>query len=99
MKIALALICAIVSASAFAAPDPHYCEMVGSLAKGITEDRDRGVSYQAELGKLKGATGGLASTADIFTIAKTALKVVYLDMPKLTPVGAYKLHYVACMAS
>lgn len=87
------------SISAFSTPDQNYCHMVASLAKGITEDRDRGVSYKAELGKLKGATEGLPTSTGILQISKSALQTVYLDMPKITPDGAYKLHYIACMSA
>jgi hypothetical protein len=83
---------------ASAGQDPKLCEMVGSLAQGIAEDRDRGVSYNAELGKIKGASQDVHSYQGIMLLSKSALKTVYLDMPKITPEGAYKLHYVACMS-
>ena len=86
------------SGSAIAAPDQAFCKMVGSLARGITEDRERGVSYNAELGKIIGATQDLPSSDGILAISKSALNTAYLEMPKITPEGAYKLHYVACMA-
>lgn len=89
----------VVAVGAQAAPDKRYCEMVASLAKGITEDRDKGVSYNAQLGKLKGASEGVPSAAGILVVSKAILQTVYLDMPKITPEGAYKLHYVACMTA
>jgi len=89
----------VTSLNVVAAPDPKYCELVGSLARGITEDRDRGVAYNAELGKIRGAAEGMPGAEDILTISKAALKTSYLDMPKLTPEGAYKLYYFSCMAS
>lgn len=98
MKAIIAAISLVVPMVANAAPNQELCSMFGSLAQGITEDRDRGVSYNAELGKIKGATEGLPSTAGILKFAKGAIHTVYLDMPKLTPEGAYKLHYVVCMS-
>lgn len=98
MKAIIAAASLVIPMVANAAPNQEFCSMVGSLAKGITEDKDRGVSYNAELGKIKGATEGLQSTAGIFKIAKGAIHTVYLDMPMLTPEGAYKLYYVACMS-
>lgn len=85
--------------SAFGKPDPAYCGMVATLARGITEERDRGVSYSAALGKIKGASQDLQSSEGILIIAKAALKTVYLDMPKLTPEGAYMLHFAACISA
>jgi hypothetical protein len=85
-----------------AAPDPRYCQMMSSLAKKIAEDRDKGVSYKAELGLLKGATedeDATASMAAIYKAAKGMAKIIYIDNPKLTPEGAYKLHYVICMSA
>jgi hypothetical protein len=78
---------------------PEYCEMIGSLARGITQDRDRGVSYNAELGKIKGATQDLPSGDEILVISLATIKTVYLDMPKITPEGAYKLNYLACITA
>jgi hypothetical protein len=85
-----------------AAPDPRYCQMISTLAKKIAEDRDKGVSYKAELGLLKGATEdeeATASMAAIYKAAKGMAKIIYVDNPKLTPEGAYKLHYVICMSA
>lgn len=99
MKIIISALLVAMSSGAFAGQDPAFCEMVGALAHGIAEDRERGVSYKAELGKITGASDGLPSTRGILAIGKAAVKTVYLDMPKLSPEGAYKLHYVACMAA
>ncbi|SDC80473.1 hypothetical protein SAMN05428966_102374 [Massilia sp. PDC64] len=83
-----------------AAPDPRYCQMMSTLAKKIAEDRDKGVSYKAELGLLKGATeDGTASMTAIYKAARGMAKVIYIDNPNLTPEGAYKLHYVICMSA
>jgi hypothetical protein len=96
MKRAVGIVCLAVSLNA-AAADSRYCEMLGSLAKSIAEDHAKGVSYKAELGKLTGAGDGLP--ANVLQLTMTMAKTIYIDMPKLTPEGAYKLHYVACMAS
>ena len=96
VKLITALFLAL-TLDAFAASDPAYCEMIGSLARGITEDRDRGVSYNAALGKIKGAAEGVPSAKGILQIAKGTLKMVYMDMPNITPEGAFNLNYLACM--
>lgn len=88
----------LVANVAVAAPDPAYCGMVAAMAKSITADRDRGVAYKAELGMLKGATEGETNMANIYAVATNIAKVVYKEMPNLTPEGAYKLHYVVCMS-
>ena len=85
---------------AAAAPDPRYCQMMSTLAKKIAEDRDKGVSYKAELGLLKGATeDGTVSMNAIYKAARGMAKLIYIDNPNLTPEGAYKLHYVICMSA
>lgn len=89
----------ILAGHASAGQDQAFCEMVGSLARGIAEDRDRGISYNAELGKIKGAAQDLPSLKGIVALSKSALNTVYLEMPKITPEGAYKLHYVACITA
>ena len=89
----------MISTLAAAAPDPRLCEMLSSLAKGIAEDRDSGTPYKAEFAKLKAAAKGLPSSMGIMEFSKGAVKTIYVDMPKLTPEGAYKLHYVACMSA
>lgn len=81
-----------------AGQDEKYCQIVGLLARGITEDRDRGVSYNAEWRKIKTMAEGEAGEVRLLVLSKSALNTVYLDMPKITPEGAFKLHYVACMA-
>lgn len=98
------LVGAVITAAGFAeaAPDPRYCQMMSTLAKKIAEDRDKGVSYKAELGLLKGATEDEEATASMVAIYKAArgmAKIVYIDNPKLTPEGAFKLHYVICMSA
>jgi hypothetical protein len=98
MKLMTALLL-VLTTNAVAGQDAAYCEMVGSLARGITADRDRNVSYNAELGKIKGATQDLPSRNGIFAISKSALKMAYLEMPKITPADAYKLYYVTCMST
>ena|ERR1035437_9486518 len=86
-----------ISTQATSAPDPRLCEMLSSLAKGIAEDRDNGTPYKTEVAKLKAAAKDLPSSMGIMEFSKSAAKTIYIDMPKLTPEGAYKLHYVACM--
>ena len=89
----------VVSTLVTAAPDPRLCEMFGLLAKGIAEDRDQGTPFNKESAKLKAAAAGLPSTIGINEFSKGAMQTIYRDMPKLTPEGAYKLHYVACMSA
>jgi len=81
-----------------AQPDPRYCEMVSTLAKKIADDRDRGVSYKAELGLLKGATEDEPHLRPLFRMAQAMAKMIYIENPRLTPEGAYKLNYVVCMS-
>jgi hypothetical protein len=98
MKKSLIAVCiAFLANVAVAAPDPAYCGMVAAMAKSITADRDRGVAYKAELGMLKGATEGEKNMASIYKVASNIARVVYKEMPNLTPEGAYNLHYVVCM--
>lgn len=98
MKKSLFAVCiAFLANIAVAAPDPAYCGMVAAMAKSITVDRDRGVAYKAELGLLKGATEGEKNMANIYKVASNIARVVYKEMPNLTPEGAYNLHYVVCM--
>jgi hypothetical protein len=88
----------VASTFAHGEPDPAFCQMNASLAQSIAEDRDKGVHIKAELGKLKGATEGLPSRPDLEKMARSQVQTIYVDMPRLTPVGAYKLFYVACMS-
>jgi hypothetical protein len=88
-----------MSTIASATPDPRYCQMVSSLAKKIAEDRDKGVTYKAELRVLKSAIDGTPSSGDIYKMAQGMAKIIYVDNPKLTPEGAFKLHYVVCMSA
>jgi hypothetical protein len=100
LSIIMSALLLVLTSKAFAAQDPAMCELIGSLASGIAVDRNHGVTYNAELGKVKGALQDMPSGKtrnDLLAISKSALKTVYLDMPKITPDGAYKYYYVVCM--
>jgi len=43
---------------------------------------------------LKGATEGEKNMANICKVASNIARVVYNEMPNLTPEGAYNLYYV-----
>ncbi|MBU6503646.1 MAG: hypothetical protein KGQ35_12385 [Burkholderiales bacterium] len=73
--------------------------MSASLARSIAEERDKGVSYDAELGKIIGASHDLPSASGIQQLSVSMLKTIYIDMPQITPEGAYKLYYVACISA
>lgn len=81
-----------------AEPDPRYCHMVSMLAKTIAEDRDRGVDYKAELRQLNGAAEDIPSRRPMLRMAQAMAKMIYIENPRLTPEGAYKLNYVVCMS-
>lgn len=72
------------------------CEMVSEIAANIANDRDQGISYNAELGKLKGAAKNTPNSDWLLIIGKSAIKTVYNDLPKITPKDAYKFYYEAC---
>jgi len=99
MKIVISVLLFTITGSAFAGQDPAFCKMAGALAQGIVQDRERGVPYKVELGNITAASDGLQSTSGIVALGKAAVKTAYLDMPKLSQEGAYKLYYVACMAA
>jgi hypothetical protein len=94
----MCLVLASVAKVGTAAPNLQLCQMLASLAKNIAEDRDRGVAYKAELGKLKGAMEDEPQMKPIYTIATGLAKIVYKQYPALTPDGAYKLEYQSCMS-
>jgi len=79
---------------------PQLCQMLVSLAKNIAEDRDRGVVYKGELGKLKGAIVDEPQMKPIYTTAIRLAKIVYKHYP--TPLllldSASKLEYRSCMS-
>ena len=96
-----ALLLALTS-KAFAAQDQAMCEMIGQLANGIANDRDRGVSYNKKKKKVKGALQDLPSGKTrngLLDISKSALRTVYVDMPKISPDGAFNFYYVVCMGA
>lgn len=99
MKNFVAALLLASSVGSVTAADDSLCSMYGSLARGITEDRDRGIPYDTERSRLKAAAKGLPSNPGLMQISLSALKTSYLDMPKLTPEGAYKLFYAACLAA
>lgn len=99
MKIVISALLVAISSGAFAEQDPAFCKMAGALAQGIAQDRERGVPYKVEIRNIDANWDGSQSTKGILALAKSAVKTVYLDMPKLSPEGAYKLYYVACMAA
>lgn len=97
-NIAMTLILVGIIGIAQAAPDQRQCEMIGVLAKSIAENRDKGMVYKAQLGLLKGATEGQPRLREIHKTALGMAKMIYIDMPRLTPEGAFKLYYVTCMS-
>ncbi|MDR3480572.1 MAG: hypothetical protein P4L91_07630 [Burkholderiaceae bacterium] len=94
MKRAVGIVCLAVSLNA-AAADSHACGLVADLAREIAVDRDHGVSYKAELGRLIVAYDGQSD--GVLRLAKNIVHVVYIDMPSLSPQGAYNFGYAACM--
>lgn len=103
MKAKALLLAAFLSlgvTSLIAAQNPErYCQMLGDLGRGIAMDRERGVSYKAALKKITDAARDTPSFDGIMEIAKVTIQTVYLDMPKITPDGSYKLNYAVCMAA
>lgn len=102
MRVTTLLLAALLTfnvSQAMAAQDPAYCQMLGDLGRGIAMDRDKGVSYKAALKKVTDAARDTPSFNGIMAIAKATIQTVYLDMPKISPDGSYKLNYAACMAS
>jgi len=96
-RVVVAILAGVINVAA-AAPDPQYCNAVASLARKIAEDREKGVSYKAELAMLNASMDDIPSKRALNEMARNMAKVIYVEMPRLTPEGAYKLHYVVCMS-
>ncbi|WP_157463114.1 hypothetical protein [Curvibacter gracilis] len=98
VRVAILLILSAGCGVSFAAKDPAYCKMIADLGRGVATWRDAGVPYDAALKRISSAARDTPSFAGIMQIGQSAVQTAYLDMPKITPDGAYKLYYVACMS-
>jgi hypothetical protein len=97
MKYSLACLPLLLSLGVHAAPNPQLCDMVGSLALRIAQDRDAGMPYKTAVQRHTAAAAGMPPA--FLMMSKSAINTVYLEQPKITPDGAYGLHFQACMAA
>jgi hypothetical protein len=99
MKLTPALVIAVCASTAHAAAaDPVMCSMVGMLARSIAVDRENGVPYKAEVKRIAQAVKKAPNERATLQMSRHLAQIVYVDMPRLSPDGAYKLAFVSCDA-
>lgn len=85
--------------SALAAPPEQFCDGIGAIGQRMVYDRDSGISYRAQRERIPVLARGLPDSAAMQRMLREIAKTVYVDMPQLSPEGAYKLFKLMCLSA
>lgn len=99
VKFVVPLFALLAPVFAAAAPPQEYCDALGTTAQRFAQDRNNGISYKEQRGRIQRAAVGTADPQSTLKLFDGVARTVYIDMPQLTPEGAYKFVRVACMTA
>lgn len=96
------LVAALTPSTAFAANTESYCNSIAEMATGYVGDRNYGWPYSKTLAVLNAAVDQAKLSDSQRTKyrrdAQAAAKIAYIDFPKITEQGIYKLVHLGCMS-
>lgn len=96
------IVALLITGSASAANTEKYCNAIAEAATGYVGDRDYGWSYSKTLSILDAAIEQAnlspAERPKYRRDARAAAKIAYIDFPRITSNGIYKLVHLGCMS-
>jgi hypothetical protein len=99
LKFVVPAIAALGATLALASPPQEFCDAMGAAARRLATDRNNGISYKEQTKRIRAAVATTSDPASTEKLFDGLARTVYIEMPRLTPEGAYSFARVACMTS
>ena len=86
----------VSAASSSAATISDTCDGIGLMASKLAEARISGVPYKTQLARNRVTARGTSDAAAMIQLTDALTRLVYVEMPKLSPEGAYNMAHLMC---